>query len=1096
MGSPDEQARRAVREDLDRTLFVEAGAGSGKTACLVDRFVALVESGVEADHIAAITFTEKAAGELVDRIRGRLEDRARQGSGRCARALVVLDRAAVGTLHAFARRILNEHPIEAGLPPHIEVLDEIASQVAFEARWEAFVDELLDDPAMERPLRLLLASGASLDDLHDVAAAFDDNWDLVADRAGWRPPDVPELAVDQLLDDLSAVLAMAEHCSSTTDLLLGHLEGAVKDFAEALENATEDDARLQLLKTRLTFGNGRQANWTSIGIEVVKGRLADLQAGCAALGASVQEPVLQVLASSLATFTVRGARSRRRAGELEFHDLLVLARAVLRDPGHGPAVRAALAQRYRRLLLDEFQDTDPIQIELAVLIAAADPGHVAPHWSQVELDPGRLFLVGDPKQSIYRFRRADIAMFLEARDVLVAASETLTRNFRTGRPIVEWLNHTFSRLITEEPGSQPAYLPLDAVREGPASGPAVSFVGETHDPKASAARLREAEAGDVAAAIATAMVEQWSVGRRDGDGQETWEPPRWRDIAVLLPARTSLPYLESALESAGVPFRVETSSLVYGTREVRDLMLVARAVEDPTDSLAVVAALRTPGLGCGDDDLYTWRARHGGWWDHQAPLPAAAPADHPVGAGLGWLGELHRERQWLAPSQVLARIVRDLRLMEAAVAERRPRDLWRRLRFVVDQCRGWEEAGGTTLRRYLRWVEGQSAEGSRVVEAVLPETDDDAVRILTVHGAKGLEFPIVVLSGLTTEMRSFSRGVEVRFPPAATWAIKLRKGVSTAEFELGVPLDEQMDQHERLRLLYVAATRARDHLVVPVHRKDRVEPRFPTSAEVLLRAGGDGPNLTRLRSGTVPSPRPGPTAAGPGPAPAGGSPLPAPAAWRSAHEAALEAASRPLAVSATRLAREAAAGREAEASAARAAARDAGLAKGARDLDLPPWQKGRYGTAIGRAVHGVLQTVDLATGAGLSDAAAGQAAAEGVLGKEPVIEALCRSALDSDVVRRAATRPHWREVYVGIPRGDGILEGYIDLLYRDDDGLVVVDYKTDAWRSEAELDAKVERYAVQLAAYAEAVETALGEPVHAKILLFASESSARARIVA
>ena len=132
----DHAARRAVDDDLDRTLFLEAGAGSGKTSCLVDRFVALVESGVPADHIAAITFTEKAAGELVDRIRGELERRAREGSVSCADALAVLDRAAIGTLHSFAQRILTEHPIEAGLPPRVTVIDEIASQVAFEDRWE------------------------------------------------------------------------------------------------------------------------------------------------------------------------------------------------------------------------------------------------------------------------------------------------------------------------------------------------------------------------------------------------------------------------------------------------------------------------------------------------------------------------------------------------------------------------------------------------------------------------------------------------------------------------------------------------------------------------------------------------------------------------------------------------------------------------------------------------------------------------------------------------------------------------------------------------------------------------------------------------
>ena len=176
-------------------------------------------------------------------------------------------------------------------------------------------------------------------------------------------------------------------------------------------------------------------------------------------------------------------------------------------------------------------------------------------------------------------------------------------------------------------------------------------------------------------------------------------------------------------------------------------------------------------------------------------------------------------------------------------------------------------------------------------------------------------------------------------------------------------------------------------------------------------------------------------------------------------------------------------------------AADPGLAKDGRDVDLPPWQKGRYGTAVGRAVHGVLQGIDLASGEGLVAAVAAQSAAEGVMGRERVITALVRSALSSNLVQRAAVRPHWQEVYVGCPLGGGVLEGFVDLLYRDDDGLVVVDYKTDSWRSTDDLDAKVDRYLVQLAAYAFAVETAVREAVSRAVLLFLSPHGAVERWV-
>jgi ATP-dependent exoDNAse (exonuclease V) beta subunit len=411
--------------------------------------------------------------------------------------------------------------------------------------------------------------------------------------------------------------------------------------------------------------------------------------------------------------------------------------------------------------------------------------------------------------------------------------------------------------------------------------------------------------------------------------------------------------------------------------------------------------------------------------------------------------------------------------MEVAFVHARPRDLWRRIRFVIDQCRAWEEAGGTTLREYLAWVRLQAAEGSRVVETVLPETDDQAVRILTIHGAKGLEFPITVLSGMTTQLTGRRGGVQVLFPPGQRWAIHLKKDLETLEFTEYQPIEEQMDLHERVRLLYVAATRARDHLVVSVHRKDNNN-QTPTAAELIYQAGWDPEQVE-----VIPPAESAPVHI----EPLGRRPdtehLPALlslAEWEDQRRAALASASRPVAVSATRMAEEAARAAQLETL--------AGIHKDARDIELPPWQKGRYGSAIGRAVHAVLQTVDLATGDGLGEACAAQAAAEGVLGREGVIEAFCRSALDSDVVQGAARRPHWREVYVGIPYGDAVLEGYIDLLYRDVNGLVIVDYKTDSWRTPADLDTKVQRYRVQLHAYEKAVADATGEPVSDLRLLF------------
>ena len=1084
----DHDVRREVTERLDDTLFVEAGAGSGKTRCLVGRFVALVESGVPAAAVAAITFTERAAAELADRIRHELGERAAGGSSRCAAALDDLDRAAICTLHAFAQRILTEHPVEAGLPPRFAVLDDIGSQIAFQHRWEAFVDRLLEDPVAERPLGLLLAAGAKLDHLRDVAVAFDANWDLVALPTRRPVPEIAPLAdaAATFLDDVEALTGRRLACTDPDDKLSRKLE-ELEAWVASLRGLTDEELLLERLRAPVpSFKVGRTGSkkcWPDV--DAVRMAVASLCERREALADEVVQACLCHLAQTLAAFTVTSADARRSEGALEFHDLLVLARAALRHPVHGWPVRQALRQRYRRLLIDEFQDTDPIQVDLAVLLASADPSAGDTAWTDVAVEPGRLFFVGDPKQSIYRFRRADVGTFLDARDALVHAPRHLVANFRTTTPIVDWVNRTFSAVIVACPRSQPGYVSLEATREAAPVGPAVSFVGaEALHVGLRADDVRDKEAHAVVAAIRTVVEEGWTVA--DGDG---WRGARWADVAILLPARTSLAMLERALEAAGVPYRVETSSLVYGTAEVRDLLAVARAVDDPTDALSVVTALRSAGFGCGDDDLYRWHVDHGGAWDHQAPMPEEAPADGPVRRGMEWLGELHGRRAWLAPSQVLDLIVRERRLMELAFVHPRPRDLWRRLRFVVDQARAWEEAGGTTLREYLEWVELQSAEGSRVVETVLPETDDEAVRILTVHGAKGLEFPVTVLSGLTTQLRGHHRGVQVLFPEGDGWAIKLGKDMSTAEFDMAKPLDEQMDHHERLRLLYVAATRARDHLIVSVHRKTGTRPadRVPTSAELLWDHGRHD-DLVSLLDGEATTPEaPAPPAVrSPRTRSSPPSPLPDRDEWAAELAAVLEGGRRRLAWSATGIA-EAPAG---------AAQRDPGLDKGPRDVDLPPWQKGRYGTAVGRAVHGVLQGLDLAAPHhDLGAPVAAQAAAEEVLGKEAVIEALVRSALRAPSVVRAGQRRHWQEVYVGVPFGEGVLEGYVDLLFADDDGLVVVDYKTDAWRSDAELEAKRGRYRLQLAAYAHALAAAVGTPVARAVLVFLTPTGAVEREV-
>ncbi|MEQ4209652.1 UvrD-helicase domain-containing protein [Actinopolymorpha sp. B9G3] len=1091
----DAEARTRIVAALDETLFVEAGAGSGKTKSLVDRVVHTVLAGVPIENVAAVTFTEKAGAELRDRLRTEFEAAHRSAPDDVVRrqraddALDGLDGTAIGTLHSFAQRILTAHPVEAGLPPLIEVLDEVGSSVAFEERWAEQRRALLDDDALARPLLLGLAAGLKLEHLRSLAKSFTADWDLVADRVLQGPePAMPGLpSVEALVAQARRLADMAERCTDDTDKFLPRLD-ALSRWADRLAAAPDDPARLTCLTQAadLTWGYGRKANWGG-GLDELKDSCRSLASEAKGHADTIVDAVLRTMARRIAADTVAAAETRRREGRLEFHDLLVLARNLLRS---NTEVREALSERYQRLMLDEFQDTDPIQIELAVRIAGG-AGAVADRWEDVDVPPGRLFVVGDPKQSIYRFRRADIATYLRTQARL-GTGVRLSTNFRTTSAVLDWINAVFGQLITYTPDSQPAYQSLDPHRGQPPSGPPVTLLGATpHPARLSADQLREREAAEVAAVIRTAIAQRWQVW---DDGSCGWRAVGLGDIAILVPARTSLPQLEDALDAAGVPYRAETTSLVYQAQEVRDLLASVRAINDPSDALALVAALRSPLFGCGDDDLWTWK-QAGGVFNLLAPPPSGASDAHPVAAAIDYLLRLHRRARWMTPSELLGALVTDRRMLETAAGGPRMRDTWRRLRFVVDQARAWSEAEHGGLRAYLAWAGHQGDESSRVAEAVLPETDADAVRVMTIHAAKGLEFPMVVLSGMTSQPRG-ANGVQVLWPPTGGFAVKLGRGVQTGDFEAAQPVDEQMDQHERRRLLYVACTRARDHLVVSTHRC--AQSTAETNAALLASAGNGVPAewfvaLDALAALPVAPPSFGPP--------------PGWQDWRAHVTGVRQRAARSSSVSASGLeGTDPLVGPDQE-------TLDPGLAKGARDLELPPWSKGRFGTAIGRAVHGVLQTIDLATDAGLDDAVAAQALAEGVVEESDLVAELARSALAADVVQVAARRPHWKETYVGTVvtgpstarlaaalgtnTGDDevVLEGFVDLIYRSDRGLVIVDYKTDAVPLGA-INARVALYRPQMAAYVRCVEAATGQDVEYAVLVFLTPNGAYERRLA
>jgi len=1087
---PDDADRQRIRSDLDHTLFVEAGAGAGKTSSLVDRVVNLVESGVSITEIAAITFTEKAAAELRARLRTELATRRTESA---RHALNDLDHAPIGTLHAFARRILNDFPIEAGLPPGFGVLDELDSNLRFDDEWSDLLDRMLSEPEPATALdggrtlvELCNFENFGVDkNLKKVAVDFRYNWDLIEPLVDLSDPGPFVLRCDHVVDVARGIAGTTTPPGDKQADLVALIGAA----AEQLAAAEQTSVRLDLLEALRKDigkpgGKGAKAKWKQLGIAALD-ELRDRELALADdIDAMLQftRAYRKRLAGAIAgRFVLDAVRSRVDAGVLDFHDLLVHARRLLADADN-LEIRRALHGRYQRVLLDEFQDTDPIQLEIAVrLTSPPDDPHQAGDWQLLEPLPGRLFIVGDPKQSIYRFRRADIRQYLRAAEQVGADIARLSANFRSTSAVIDFTNDVFGRVIEHEPDAQPAFQSLDACRAPHLlDHGSVHVVGAEHHADlvgsnwdgdlGAADELRRREALDVVGAISAALNGGWSVV--DNDSKEL-RPCRPGDICVLLPTRLSLPALEAELRSVEMPYRAENASVVYATAEVRDLLMAIRAADDPTDELALVTALRSPLYGCSDVELYDWKRRGGSWSLLRQP-PVGLDA-HPVADGIAHLRSLHQRIPYVGAADLLSAVVDERRVLDAALGGPDARDVWRRLRFVTDQARAWAEAGGRGIRRYLAWAHLQASE-ARVAETILPERDHDAVRIMTVHASKGLEFPITIVSGMTTQP-SRRRGVQVVWDDD-TW--HLTSTGDDGSFEDVAPIDELMSDAERRRLLYVACTRAVDHLVVSLHRRhpDDHVPKSGgagyTSAELLFHAGAAGST-----SGAIVTDFESPTSTDRTP-PSSGAPgeLDDIDAWRAELDEAMSAAGRRSAIAATRLADEVRLLRDRDMS------DDPGLDKQPVNIDLPPWQRGRYGTSIGRAVHGTLQFCDLATGVDIDDLARSQCAAESILGLDRTVAALARSAIRAPIVRTVVDgAEHWRELFIAAPVGERVLEGYIDLLVRAADGLVIVDYKTDQWSGPVQTAERIGRYRTQLAAYGAALEATLDEPVVGGVLV-------------
>jgi ATP-dependent helicase/nuclease subunit A len=1185
----DQQARLAAQTSFERPLLLVAGAGTGKTTALVARVVAWCvgpgwqraearlaaarlpggSAAGEEDRIAgdvlsrvvAITFTEAAAAEMAARVgavfsqlatggwpvglmREALEADEALPRGRAQALLGCLDQLRVSTIHSFCRSLLARHPLEAGLHPRFEVdADErVHAEVVHDEVLRALreADEALDS----HPLLELAAGGVSMD---QVQAAL-----LELLRAGVSPeafaadplsPERVEAALGELLDAVARLWACVERPLSVDGLrpsttgLLEVLSFTRDELDPELCAASGVELEAQLSALHHEWEGGKAAELGAAMDQVAQraGELLPILDGLLGLDPARIAATRALLAPMLG----RALQALRARGVIGFSGLLVGARDLLASQ---PELRAAWSAGIDQLMVDEFQDTDPVQCEIVRWLALAGPA---------DSRPG-LFLVGDPKQSIYGWRSADLRAYDGfAREIEEQGGElrSLCVNFRSAPAILDEVERVIEPVMIREPGVQPEFEPLQAC-EAHLGDP--GFTGEGFAPVEHwVAWQWDAEAAEPAktsSAEATALEAQALAAdlRRLHDHESV----AWGDVGVLFRAMSDLDVYLAALRELGVPYAVERDRSYYRRREVIDAAALVRCVLDPNDTLALLTVLRSPAVGVPDAALIPLFAAD--LPSRVAGLASAAPDGtrplaelmHDVAEQLvkqseelpgigrvsGWessaaaaietIGALRESYEHDPPDRFVEKM-RSLHLGEVAEAARhlgrfRVANLERFHREVLADLA--EGQGGEPLLRRLR----SDVSTAREAEEEGPKTSElDAVRVMTIHRAKGLDFQHVYVmqlhkgagrSGLPREAVSLEGGtLEYRL-----------FGTATPGFARVRARAAEVEAVERVRTLYVATTRAKRRVVLSGKRVDVPLDRLP-------RQASSPADLLNARRGLVAD------------------------AWRDAPQPQLEswmaelaAEARADAVAPARVGIDALGVRwrfpglvQTGDRSAREGVRSAGLPdeselralsqellrqRGEAELRMArPWQRAASGlrddqrsdrapeepeepaqrgvdsssavaaAAAGSAVHRLFEDLDLAL-----PLEEGLFAQRGRLPE--LLRSLCAEAAQSEALARAEQvldrfeagplfahldslrcdvvareLPVWQRPADEDTAAVGVVSGVIDLVHREEatGKLVVVDYKTDRVEGEA-LEARAAHYAGQAAAYVDALTDALG----------------------
>jgi len=817
----DEAARARIRGSLEESLLVEASAGTGKTSELVRRMVAILEAGLTSvDKIVAVTFTHKAAGELKLRLRQAL-DQARsaatstQNKKNLEDALARLEEASIGTIHSFCAQLLRERPVEARVDPAFEELPEPEAAALYNRAFRAWMQAMLaeDSPGLRRafvrlawrdswddtpPMEQLKITGRRLIDWRDFPAS----WSRISYGR--------EAEIDALVE---RVMDASERMSQAFR--------PVHELAQWIQRAESvrprDYDTLEALLVKL----GRDLkNLKRKGAEDFVRDLESFQFSADAdLAAALRDEMQDLLD--------RYDELKRRSGKLDFLDLLIQARdLVARDH----SVRAYLQKRFTHIFVDEFQDTDPLQAELLLLLASGDAKET--DWKKVRPAAGKLFVVGDPKQSIYKFRRADVTLYESIRlQLLERGVETLylSKSFRSVRPIQECVNAAFENEMQDDgSGGQAKYVALEEHAPAHPGQPEVVVLPapRPYGSRRIAKFAIDACLPDTVAAYIEWLIKDsgWTVRDTEKDGARV--PIEQRHICVLF--RRFLNFgsdltkgYARSLEARGIKHLLVGSKSFHDREEVETVRAALAAIEWPSDELSVFATLKGSFFAIPDSLLLRYRYEVAPRLHPFLPLEQEPSAEFaPIREALALIGELHKERNRRPVAETVNLLLEATRAHAGFALRPAGHQVLANIYRICDLARNYEASGGISFRGFVETLEAQAGKAESA-EAPVVEEGADGVRLMTVHSAKGLEFPVVILADVTANLaaRDPERHVD---PSRGLCAMRLLR---CAPVELVQNEDEERVREiaEGIRVAYVAATRARDLLVIPANGDQEME---------------------------------------------------------------------------------------------------------------------------------------------------------------------------------------------------------------------------------------------------------------------------------